>query len=177
MLTKLKIICISLCVVNLSACMTGGQRSYSSAQSYDYQTSPLYPEGYDNTVVYGNTHYPSQQTVIVPDSYHVGAFQSPTASKDLDKTWVSSQNPMGYTIQIADDEKAARVAGTLQKAPKNEHMAEVKYQRDGKAYYKGLYGTYPDQDAANKALSALPEDVKQSAAIQTWGSVQQNITE
>lgn len=179
MLTKTKVMCISLCVVNLSACMTGGQHDYSNAQSYDYQTSPLYPEGYDNTVIYSNDSYntTTQQTPVVPESYHVGSTRSPIASKDLDKTWVTSQNPASYTIQIAEGDKAARVAGTLQKAPKNERMAEVKYQHDGKEYYKGLYGTYPNQEAANKALNALPDDVKQGAAVQTWGSVQQNITE
>ena len=177
MLTKTRIICVSLCVLNLSACMTGGPHDYSNAQSYGYQVSPLYPEGYDNTVVYGNNPYETRQEIMVPNSYHIGATQSPTASKDLDRTWVSSQNPTGYTIQIADDEKAARVAGTLQKAPKNEHMAEVKYQRNGKAYYKGLYGTYPTSEAASKALNALPDDVKQGAGIQTWGSVQQSVTE
>ena len=177
MLTKTRIICVSLCVVNLSSCMTGGQHDYGNSQSYDYQTSPLYPDGYDNTVVYSNNVYETQQEVMVPDSYHVEATQSPVSSKHIDKSWVSSQNPMGYTIQIADDEKASHVAGILQKAPKNEHMAEVKYQRDGKVYYEGLYGTYPTSEAASKALSALPDDIKQAAGIKTWGSVQQTVME
>ncbi len=180
MLTKTRIVCVSLCAVSLTACMSGGQPNYGNYQPYDYQTTPLYPEGYDNTVVYSSpydTRYESKQDVVVPESYHVGAYQSPTPSKDLDKNWVNSQNPMGYTIQIADDEKASHVASTLQKAPKSEHMAEVKYQRDGKAYYKGLYGTYPNYDAASKALGSLPDDVKQNAGIKTWGSVQQNVTE
>ncbi len=177
MLTKTRIICVSLCVFNLSACMTGEQHDYNNSYSYGYQVSPLYPEGYDNTVVYSETSFETKPAVMVPDSYHIGATQSPIASKDLDKTWVSSQNPKNYTIQIADDEKAARVAGTLQKAPKNEHMAEVKYQRNGKAYYKGLYGSYPTSEDANKALNALPADVKQGAGIQTWESVQQSVAE
>lgn len=175
MLTKSKLICVSVCIVNLSACMTNAPHDYNNSQSYGYQVSPLYPEGYDNTVVCSNNLYDTPQERVVPESYQMKA--SPVASKDLDKTWVNSQNPTGYTIQIADDEKAARVAGTLQKAPKNERMAEVKYQRDGKAYYKGLYGTYSTSEEANKALNALPEDIKQGAGIQSWGTIQQSVTE
>lgn len=176
MLTQTRIVCLSLCIVNLPACMTAEHHDYSNSQSYDYRASPLYPEGYDNTVVYSSP-YESPKEIMVPESYHVGATQSPITSKDMDKSWVSSQSPMGYTIELADGEKAAHVAGVLEKAPKSEHMAEVKYQRDGKAYYKGLYGTYPNYEAANKALSTLPDDLKQRAGIKTWGSVQQNISE
>lgn len=177
MLTKTKIICVSFCVIHLSACMTSGANHYTTPQPYDYQTTPLYPEGYDNTVVYSNAAFEEKQELVIPNSYHVGTAQSPIASKDLDKSWVNNQNPGNYTIQISEDEKAAHVAGVLQKAPKNEHMAEVKYQQNGKAYYKGLYGSFPTAEAATKALDALPADIKEGAKIESWGSVQQNVTE
>ena len=176
MLTTIRILGVGLCAVSLSACMIDGTNSSSGYQPYDSQPSTLYPEGYDSTVGYGY-QAESKKEVVVPESYHVGAYHSPTPPKDLDRTWVSNQNPQGYTIEVADDEKAARVAGTLQKAPKSEHMAEVKYQRNGQTSYKGLYGTYPSQEAAQQALSALPEDVKQGASVKTWGSVQDNLGE
>lgn len=176
MLTNIKIISISLCAISLSACMIDdGQDMTSNYQSYDYKNTPLYPEGYDSTAIYSDET--AKKEVVVPESYHVGAMQSPVSPKDLDKSWVRSQNPMGYTIQIANDEKAAHVAGALQKAPKNERMAEIKSQRDGKANYIGLYGTYPNYDAAHKALDALPADIKQGAGIKSWGSVQQTVSE
>ncbi len=173
MLTKTRVLSVCLCAVSLSACMGGAGQTYNSNyQTYHYDAPPLYPDGYDNTPVYMDE--PSQN-VVVPESYHVSSYQAPTPAKDLDRTWVNSQNPQAYTIQLADDEKASRVANTLQKAPKNEHMAEVKYQRGGKAYYKGLYGSYPSAEAAQQALSDLPADIKQDAGIQTWGSVQQSV--
>lgn len=180
MLTKTKLLGISLCAMNLSACMIDqGQYSNSHYESYNYENTPLYPEGYENisSVDSDQARPQATSTVVVPESYHVGTYQSPTPPKDLDRAWVNDQNPQMYTIELADDEKPARVAGVLQKAPKNEHMAEIKYQNNGKEYYKGLYGSYPSAEAAQQALSALPQDIKQSAGIKTWGSVQQNVSE
>lgn len=179
MLTKARIVSISLCMMSLSGCMLDGtsNNSYrSDYPTYDYQPSPLYPESLDNVGYYG-APAESKNNVVVPESYHVGSVHSPTPSKNVDRTWVSGQNPQSYTIELADGEKASQVARQLQKAPKNERMAEVKYQRSGKAYYKGLYGTYPSYDAAQQALNALPEDVKQGAGIKNWGSIQNNLSE
>lgn len=179
MLTKTKLLGISLCAMSLSACMIdGGQNSNRNYQSYNYENTPLYPEGYEDISSTTMDEAPTgHQNVVVPESYHVGAYQSPTPPKDMDRAWVNGQNSQEYTIELADDEKASRVAGALQKAPKSEHTAEVQYQRDGKAYYKGLYGSYPNAEAAQQALSALPEEVKQGAGVKTWGSVQQNVGE
>ena len=177
MLTQTKMICISLCMVNLSACMTSGQHDYVSNQPYDYQATPLYPEGYENTVVYTTDSYNTPQGMQTPNNYPVTTKQSPVASKDMDKAWVTSQSPTGYTIQMSENEKASYVARALQKAPKNERMAEVKYKQNGKDYYKGLYGSFPDAESATKALEALPGDIKQAARIETWGTVQQSLVE
>ena len=56
-------------------------------------------------------------------------------------------------------------------------MAEIKYQNQGKAYYKGVYGSYPSFDAAQQALNNLPDDVKKGAGVKTWGSVQSSVAE
>ncbi|MFI4919644.1 MAG: SPOR domain-containing protein, partial [Legionellales bacterium] len=114
------------------------------------------------------------QGVVVPESYHVGAYHSPVSFKDMDQSWVSRQNPQGYTIEIADDAKASEVARKLYNTPKNDRMAQVQYQRNGRVYYKGVYGTYSSSDAAQKALDALPPDIKQGAGVKTWSSIQSN---
>jgi septal ring-binding cell division protein DamX len=176
MLKIIRIVSVSFCAATLSSCMIGGQDNQSSYEPYGYQQSQLYPDGYD-TVTYTPEKPVPDSAVKVPESYHVGAYHSPLAPKDIDKNWVSRQNPQEYTIQLAQDEKAARVAGVLQTAPKNERMAEIKYQQFGKTYYKGLYGSYSSQEAAQNALNALPENVKQSAGVTTWGTVQSNLSE
>jgi septal ring-binding cell division protein DamX len=121
-------------------------------------------------------YQPTQKAEVeVPESYYVGPSHSPVSFKDKDNEWVRSQNPQGYTVEVADDEKASKVAGKLYKLPKNDRMAQIRYQRGGKGYYKGIYGSYDSQEAAQKAMSALPEDVRAGAAVKNWGSVQGNM--
>lgn len=177
MLTNIRLLSVGLCVISLSACMIDGNNSTTDYSTYQAQPSTLYPDGYDTAVGYNSYPSESKKGVVVPESYHVSTYGSPVSAKDVDRTWVASQNPQGYTIEIADDEKAARVASSLQKTPKNEHAAEVKYQRNGQTAFKGLYGTYPSQEAAEQALNTLPADVKQNASIKTWGNVQNSINE
>ncbi len=175
MVNTTRILSIFLCVSGLSACTSDTQAVYSADLPYADGGPPLYPEGYESNMY---SELPlEQKTVDVPDTYHVGANHSPTPHKDMDREWVNNQNAQGYTIELADDEKASQVANTLYKAPKNERTAEVKYQHDGKTYYKGLYGTYPSYDAAQQALSTLPEEVRQKAGIKTWESVQHGVNE
>lgn len=176
MIIKTKIIGITLCAVGLSACTSLYNKS-SDTHTYPSKNRDaaiqLYPDGYDN----GGAYAPDQVNAasikpVVPDSYHVGDATAPASFKERDNGWVGKQNPQGYTIEIANGENAANVASSLQKAPKNERAAEVKYKQDGKQYYKGVYGSYPTYEAAQQALNALPDDVKQGASVKTWGNIQ-----
>ena len=176
MLKNTQILSIFLCVSGLSACTTDNPPPvYRDYQTYTYTMPPLYPEGYEGSVY---SELPQEKAPVeVPDTYHVGTFHSPTAHKDMDREWVNNQSAKNYTIELGNGEKAAQVANTLYKAPKNERTAEVKYQHEGKTYYKGLYGTYPSYEDAQKALNTLPADVKQKAGIKSWGSVQNGVNE
>jgi hypothetical protein len=173
---KIKLITVGLCVINLSSCTMNEDNYTTSYQTYTYDETQLNPQGNYQMNNYGYQNQ-SSQSVFVPDSYHVGEYHSPVSFKDRDRNWVKSQNPQGYTIEVADDEKASHVAQKLYKAPKSDRMAQVKYQRNGKAYYKGLYGTYDNAEAAQKALDALPPEMKQGAGVKNWGNVQGNLDE
>lgn len=170
---KNNLIVLSTIAINLSGCVGNNESYMPSYPAYSYDTNPIYSSASytDSSLGYRN----SSEQVTVPDTYHVGQFHSPVSFKDRDKTWVSGQNPQGYTIEIAESEKPAQVAQKLYKAPKNDRMAQVKYQANGKAYYKGVYGTYPDAASAQKALDTLPAEVKQGASVKSWGSMQQNL--
>jgi hypothetical protein len=194
MIIKTKKIGLLLCTVTLSACgvMKPDGRAdyyapYSFGQSQHTTTAPLYPDGYDTS---GGTYpdgsaYPdngngayvpgSRKVVTVPEGYHVGSDRSPASFKDREKSWVNRQSPQNYTIELGDNEKASQVAATLQKAPKDARKAEIKYNRGGKRHYKGVYGTYSSYESAQKALNALPEELKQNAGVKTWGSVQNSV--
>ncbi|KTD25859.1 MULTISPECIES: SPOR domain-containing protein [Legionella] len=173
---KVRILVVCFCASGLTACLSDHQNYYSrytSTQPYMYQNTQFYPQTYDGTANYGE-FVPAYREVSVPDSYYAGSYRSPTSHKDLDRNWVSSQNPNGYTIELGESEKASQVAGKLYKAPKNNRMAEVKYNRGGKNYYKGVYGSYSNYEEAQKALNNLPPELKQSAGIKNWGSIQEN---
>lgn len=164
----------------LSSCVSTGETiQYSTYQPYSYDEMRYYNQIYNNAgnAGYGYQTQQPREEVTVPDSYHVGSIHSPMSAKDRDKAWVSSQSPQGYTIEVADDEKPSAVAGKLYQLPKQNRMAEIKYQRNGKAYYKGVYGSYGSEEEAKKALESLPDNVKHQAGIKNWGSVQSSANE
>ncbi|MCP0913083.1 SPOR domain-containing protein [Legionella sp. 27cVA30] len=173
MFKHLSILKLAVCSAALSGCVSYNPNGYTNYQTYTFEGTPVYPESYEDTYTRPQAQVSERKQVEVPDSYHVGAFHSPASHKDRDRDWVASQNPQGYTIELADDEKASLVAGKLVKAPKKNRMATVKYERGGRNYYKGLYGTYPSYEEAQEALNALPEDMKQGAQVKNWGSIQQ----
>lgn len=111
--------------------------------------------------------------VHVPQSYHFSNAPSPTKHKQRDKQWVNSQNPGAYTIQLGQGEKASDVAKQLSTAPKSERRAQVKYNQNGKTYYRGVYGSYPNRQAAEEALQQLPASVRDKAGVKSWNNVQQ----
>ncbi|WP_115343492.1 SPOR domain-containing protein [Legionella moravica] len=174
---KIRFLFLGVCITNLSSCMVYEEYNSASYRTYTYDDAQLYPQADYRMYNYGYQNGPAQSGVSVPDSYHVGEYHSPVSFKDRDRNWVNGQNPQGYTIQVADDEKASKVAQKLYKAPKNDRMAQIKYQRNGKSYYKGLYGTYDSQEAAQKALDELPPEIKQGAGVTNWGNVQNNMDE
>ena len=120
MIKKIKHIALTACIASLTACGTLNNPAFdSSYNNYNKQSSmQLYPDGYESGVAY-TTPLPEKKAVVVPESYHVGAYQAPTSFKDRDKSWISTQNPQGYTIELANGEQPAEVAGVLQKAPKS----------------------------------------------------------
>ncbi|HVT62916.1 MAG TPA: SPOR domain-containing protein [Legionellaceae bacterium] len=162
---SLQISGLCLVILSLSACMGNGTNRDLFFWDTPNDTTPLYPETYD-TSHYDNRN--TQKTVVVPQSYHLSV-GNPIASKDEDKQWVASQNPNGYTIQIANDSKPAPVANKLQQVPKTERSAEVKSQS---GTYLGLYGSYPSREAAEAQRNLLPEHVKDQAQIKEWQSIQ-----
>ncbi len=176
---NMKNITIALCAISLSACQNLSHKDTShmskAAKNRD-SAIQLYPDGYDNGGAYApDPNSISSQKPMLPDGTldpSAATAPAPLPFKQRDRGWVSKQNPQGYTIEISNSEKPADVASSLQKAPRNEPSAEVKYQRDGKQYYKGVYGSYPTYEAAQQALNALPEDVKRNASVKTWGNIQ-----
>jgi septal ring-binding cell division protein DamX len=172
---------LGLCAINLHSCVMNQQSvstDYNRAYVlYTYDPSHSYPQPYyQNYQRYDYNTMPTQ-SVEVPESYHVNSLSAPVSFKDRDRTWVNSQNPGNYTIEIADDEQASQVAQKLYKAPKKDRMAQIKCKTNGKQHYKGLYGSYASQEDAEKALNDLPSDLKQGAGVKNWSHIQSNLEE
>lgn len=168
---------LPMSILLLTACTTSQETIYTAYPALQQNAIPYY----HSSTLYNLSDYNSDSyeraNVTLPDSYHVGTTHSPTRAKDIDKRWVNEQNPQGYTILIADDERAATVAKKLYLLPKKDRMAEVKYQRNGKNYYQGVYGSYNSQQDAQAALDSLPPEIKQQAGVKAWNSVQSNLTD
>lgn len=142
--------------------------TYGSYQPYFHGQQSEVP-----TSVYRD--YASPRDRLVSESNY-DAVQTRVSHKDIDRNWVNEQNPNHFTIQVDESEKAAQVASKLQKAPKGDRMAEIKAYREGKTFYKGVYGSYNNYDEAQKALNNLPDDIKQGASVKHWGSIQENVS-
>lgn len=178
---KLKFIISVLGAISLTGCMNYEDSYPTAYETYAYDNTQFYPTVDYRMANYGSDSQPyrgqGSGNVVVPDSYHVGESHSPVSFKDRDKNWVRSQNPQAYTIEVADNPKASQVAQKLYKAPKNDRRAQVKYYRNGQAYYKGVYGSYDSPEAAQKALDSLPQEIKQGAGVTNWRNVQGSLND
>jgi hypothetical protein len=94
--------------------------------------------------------------------------------QERDVSWINTQAPDNYTIQIAKDENPAVVAKTIFVTPKMQRTAQYRYQQNNKTYYGGVYGSFKSREEAEHALANLPPDVRGSARITTWQDVQSN---
>ncbi|KTD04261.1 SPOR domain-containing protein [Fluoribacter gormanii] len=168
---KINLALMVVCAFIMSSCTKDSEYLTYPAYSYTDITEPYAMNS--NRMLNYDYRYQPARAVNVPDSYHVGELHSPVSFKDRDQTWVNSQNPQGYTIELAEGDKASQVAQVLYKAPKKDRMAQIKYERDGKTRYKGVYGTYGTAEEAQKALNSLPPEIKSSASVINWGNVQQ----
>ncbi len=158
---------------NGSSMMPASYSPYSGMNTTN--PSQLYPESYENT---SYSSYSTMQDMPITEVQSKTMIQNntptqtPTPAKDMDSFWISQQDPNGYTLELANSSHALDVAKTLSQAPKKARMAEIKYEHQHKAYYKGLYGSYQSAEAAAKALHELPEDLQHQASIVTWKTVQ-----
>ncbi|KTD67904.1 MULTISPECIES: hypothetical protein [Legionella] len=169
---KINLALTVICAFAMSSCTKDSDTiSYPAFSYVDITQQPYNINSYNMTNY--DYRYQQKREVSVPNSYHVGELHSPVSFKDRDQTWVNSQNPQAYTIELTEGDKASHVAQVLYKAPKKNRMAQVKYDQDGKTRYKGVYGTYSTSEEAQKALNSLPPELKGGASVVNWSSVQQ----
>jgi hypothetical protein len=171
-----RMILLTIILSILLGCVNREGAGYQPYYAYHSEDSIIYSSNYGGTD-YGAYSGEAASTVIAPDTYHLGSYRAPVRAKESDKSWVSSQNPQNYTIELADDANASYVAKRLSQAPLRNRRAELKYNKEGQSYYKGVYGSYSSAEEAQKALEELPAEIKQGASVQQWNRVQSNLQE
>ncbi len=164
-------IIVFLALSGLVACTNFEKTVYTTYPGYAYDQPYYFSQNYES-VDYSD---PSMQKTSTPGFYPDATYPRPRSHKSQDQNWVIGQNPQGYTIEIANSEKASQVANKLYKTPKTDRTAEVKYYANGQKYYKGVYGSFSSYAEAQKALNALPPDIKNGSGITSWGEVQKNL--
>ncbi len=173
MKTAQKLCLIALAVAILPACstwewtsersyLTDGNYSLSNPYPWDLSTTPYDPRPRG---IY--RHIPTQP------GYHFTDASNPTSHKSRDKGWIHKQAPGHYTIMMGEGKSPAEVAKLLHKSPKKNRAAQYKFHHGGNKASSGVWGSYNSPEAAQRAMSSLPEHVRKSAKVKKWGYVQQ----
>jgi septal ring-binding cell division protein DamX len=121
-------------------------------------------------------NYETQTTEAKPLPHFVKTAEVPQAhvsAKNQDIAWVEEQQPYHLTIMVASDTKPLAVSNALMEAPKDQHGAVLKYEKNGQIYYSGVYGSFLNTENAKNALEQLPQDLKVNAKIMPWSAMQQ----
>ncbi len=143
------LIIVGLCAPLLQSCSLTSSEHYGGYSGYSYSGGlGGSPHGY---------HYSRPQPITsVPKSYHMSNTGSPGKHRDRDTRWIKNQKPEHYTIQVANQGSASEVAKKLHKSPKSTRSAQYRMKKGKKTSYGGVYGTYKNRQAAEKALKKLP---------------------
>lgn len=131
----------------------------SSFQSYSNNQTVFYDEKIE-------THDMPDTTTTVHSKQKI----QPQTANQNDLNWVRAQSSYAYTIKLAEDPQASKVAKVLHAAPKTNHVAEV----PGKRGYIGVFGSYETREEAERAVKALPASIQQNASITQWQEIQRD---
>ncbi|KTC99659.1 Sporulation related domain protein [Legionella geestiana] len=163
---------VILLTLFLGGCVQTGDSMNTNYGAYE----PSMYQGYSSSFTYYNTESPGMRmpeaNLVQQPAWTGAAAATPVSSRDVDTAWVQQQNPTGYTIEIADGEKASTVARQLQSAPKADRRAQIRYQNNGKSWYRGVYGSFASREAAENALRNMPPSLQSKASVRRWSDVQ-----
>jgi hypothetical protein len=172
------------CEVQQSGTGPGEEESiYATHETYLSKTLPTSSHTYQDPMprestrrTGGEVHY-YNAPVQEKTSYHLSNGSGPVPASERDIEWINQQQPGHYTIQMMTDTKREAVAKTLLKSPKAGGRAAEFEHRDGQqTEYTGVYGTFESRQAAEEAMSKLPDDLKHSAKVEQWQNVQTKVT-
>lgn len=77
-------------------------------------------------------------------------------------TWLMSQDPEGYTIQLAGTPEESKAHAFIDKYPLSGDIVAVHTVRGGRTWYMVLYNSYPTLAAARADINELPPAVRRN---------------
>lgn len=131
-----------------------------------------------------DTMPPEQMTAV---SEVIGA-ETPTAATEVDTpvvpapaktprrdSWLLTQDPDAYTLQIAGSSQEGDIRRALKKFKPPAPSAIFSASRKGKPWYGLVTGVYSDFASAKQARAALPEELMRGAWVRRLRAVQGEI--
>lgn len=114
---------------------------------------------------------PSQEPVpgvsgAAPEMQAPDETPPPAEPSSLLKTsaWLNEQAPGTFTIQLLAVENIESIQEAVEKHDLQGKVFTVRTERQGRAWYPLLWGTFADRQAAADALTQLPPDLRQAGA-------------
>jgi DamX protein len=110
---------------------------------------------------------PAEEVVVKPP---VEVADAPTAEQADTQTaapkllrsveWLSEQAPGSYTVQLLAVEKLESLQPVIDRYALNDKAFSVRTERQGRAWYPLLWGTFPNRVSAMKAIERLPPGLR-----------------
>lgn len=100
----------------------------------------------------------------------------PASSEIRDTTWVVSQPPELYTIQVLGTENEVLLRHQIKSGGLTGQVAYYKKLREGIPWYSMIYGSYESRAAAQSAARTLPTQLRQGQPwIRKMGDIQASL--
>jgi septal ring-binding cell division protein DamX len=80
-----------------------------------------------------------------------------------DTAWIWSRDPLHYTVQLAGAESEKAINEAMQRAGLGGEMSVVRTERNGKAWYVLIYGSYADREEAKRSIERLPAELQRTS--------------
>lgn len=105
------------------------------------------------------------------------ASAAPDASHIRSNAWIASQDPRRLTLQLIGSRDRNAVLRYIREQEIGNDAAYYGTTRDGETWYVVIYGNYPDRDAAQAALLALPPALRAASPwIRQFGDIRAHLS-
>lgn len=100
---------------------------------------------------------------VADDTAAVSKTTTPLTAKPVARSWISSQNPKHFTLQVMGSHERLALTGVMHDHKLSPDVAAVLHTRlNNKDWYILVYGSYSTPDKARAAVRTLPKSLQLS---------------